>query len=451
MARASRAARNWPHWRADIDALYRGAAPPQLSGLAQAVRTFDLQRDDFIAVIDGMEMDVIADIRAPDRTTLDLYCDRVACAVGRLSVRVFGMEHDAGIALAHHLGRALQLTNILRDLDEDASLGRLYLPREALHAVGIQVTEPIAVLANPAVAGACASIVALAKTEFAAAKAIMKKSPRRVVRAPRIMGEAYWLILAVVDCSRLRAAARARFDCHAQNSCSSCCVISCDRMSGTVHIIGAGLAGLSAAVRLTARGKTVAVHEATAFAGGRCRSYHDASVGMTIDNGNHLLLSGNRAALDYLHSIGADNRLIGPEQAEFSFVDLLSGERWTLRFNDGPVPFWIFDRASPRAGDEPARLSAAGAAALAARRQDGRRSHHLQGNALRAIGRAADPCGVEHRCASWSRAARERDRPRNACRWRPGLPSADRARGIGYDPDRAGAGFVAAARDCGAV
>ncbi len=183
------------HWRADIDALYRGAAPPQLSGLAQAVRTFDLQRDDFIAVIDGMEMDVIADIRAPDRTTLDLYCDRVACAVGRLSVRVFGMEHDAGIALAYHLGRALQLTNILRDLDEDASLGRLYLPREALHAVGIQVTEPIAVLANPAVAGACASIVALAKTEFAAAKAIMKKSPRRVVRAPRIMGEAYWLIL----------------------------------------------------------------------------------------------------------------------------------------------------------------------------------------------------------------------------------------------------------------
>jgi len=87
----------------------------------------------------------------------------------------------------------------------------------------------------------------------------------------------------------------------------------------------------------------VILHEATAFAGGRCRSYYDASVGMTIDNGNHLLLSGNRAALDYLRSIGAEHRLVGPPNAEFSFVDLASGERWTLRFNDGRLPFWIFD------------------------------------------------------------------------------------------------------------
>jgi hydroxysqualene dehydroxylase len=114
-------------------------------------------------------------------------------------------------------------------------------------------------------------------------------------------------------------------------------------MAGTVHIIGAGLAGLSAALKLSARGKSVVVHEATAFAGGRCRSYHDAAVGMTIDNGNHLLLSGNHAALDYLRGIGAENRLVGPQHAEFSFVDLASSERWTLRFNDGRLPFWIFD------------------------------------------------------------------------------------------------------------
>jgi squalene synthase HpnD len=161
-------------WRCDIDAVYRGTPPPELTGLAQAVRTFGLQREDFIAIIDGMEMDVTADIRAPDRPTLDLYCDRVACAVGRLSVRVFGMGRDAGIALAHHLGRALQLTNILRDLDEDASLGRLYLPRDLLHA---------------------AAIVDLAEGEFRAAQSIMAKNPRRVVRAPRIMGEAYHIIL----------------------------------------------------------------------------------------------------------------------------------------------------------------------------------------------------------------------------------------------------------------
>ncbi len=114
-------------------------------------------------------------------------------------------------------------------------------------------------------------------------------------------------------------------------------------MARTVHIIGAGLAGLSAAVKLAARGDRVVVHEATAFAGGRCRSYHDAAVGMTIDNGNHLLLSGNRAALEFLHVIGSAHRLIGPPAAEFPFVDLETRARWTLRFNDGRLPLWIFD------------------------------------------------------------------------------------------------------------
>ena len=114
-------------------------------------------------------------------------------------------------------------------------------------------------------------------------------------------------------------------------------------MARTVHIIGAGLAGLSAAAALAARGDHVVVHEATAFAGGRCRSYHDAAVGMTIDNGNHLLLSGNRAALEFLRLIGSAHRLIGPPAAEFPFVDLESRAHWTLRFNDGRLPFWIFD------------------------------------------------------------------------------------------------------------
>jgi squalene-associated FAD-dependent desaturase len=114
-------------------------------------------------------------------------------------------------------------------------------------------------------------------------------------------------------------------------------------MPRTVHIIGAGLAGLSAAVRLAAPDHSVVVHEATAFAGGRCRSYHDASVGITIDNGNHLLLSGNHAALGFLRTIGSERRLIGPETAEFPFLDLKSRARWTLRFDDGRLPLWIFD------------------------------------------------------------------------------------------------------------
>jgi phytoene synthase len=182
-------------WRADVDAVYAGAPPQHLRGLAQAVRQFDLGREDFVAVIDGMEMDVVADIRAPDRATLDLYCDRVACAVGRLSVRVFGMERDAGLALADHLGRALQLTNILRDLDEDAAIGRLYLPQEALQGAGIAMTEPRDVLKDQRLAGACAVLIELAQGHFRDAKAIMAQCPRRIVRAPRIMGAAYRVIL----------------------------------------------------------------------------------------------------------------------------------------------------------------------------------------------------------------------------------------------------------------
>jgi squalene synthase HpnD len=178
-------------WRADIAALYAGTPPPHLSGLASAVRGFNLQREDFLAVIDGMEMDVVADIRAPDFATFDLYCDRVASAVGRLSVRVFGMEKEPGLALAHHLGRALQMTNILRDLDEDATIGRLYLPREALGEAGIASDDPATVLANPGIDKACAPVAARAERHFAEADAIMANSPRRAVRAPRIMATAY--------------------------------------------------------------------------------------------------------------------------------------------------------------------------------------------------------------------------------------------------------------------
>src|SRR5689334_7544402 len=178
-------------WREDIDALYQGNPPPRLRDYVASVKTFGLKREDFLAIIDGMEMDVPQEIRAPDLATLDLYCDRVASAVGRLSVRIFGMPEEDGILLAHHLGRALQLTNILRDIDEDAGIGRLYLPREALLEAGITATEPGDVIVHPGLGRACAPIIARIREHFARADAIMKAAPRRAVRAPRIMGEAY--------------------------------------------------------------------------------------------------------------------------------------------------------------------------------------------------------------------------------------------------------------------
>jgi len=182
-------------WRADIKSLYSGQTTGLTRDLAQPVHDFGLDQADFMSVIDGMEMDVLADIRAPAWTDLDMYCDRVASAVGRLSVRIFGLDLKPGRQLAHHLGRALQLTNILRDLDEDADVGRLYLPREALARAGIATTEPAAALASPALGVACAQLIKAARGHFDKADEIMSECPRRAVRAPRIMGQVYRMIL----------------------------------------------------------------------------------------------------------------------------------------------------------------------------------------------------------------------------------------------------------------
>jgi squalene synthase HpnD len=182
-------------WRSKIEAIYAGNPSNGLAPLAAAVRKFALRKADFLAIIDGMEMDAEQDIRAPDWQTLDLYCDRVASAVGRLSVRVFGMSELDGTELARHLGRALQLTNILRDLDEDAEIGRLYLPQEALEEAGIASNDPQIVLASPALPEVCMAVVARAREHFRNSDAIMARSQRRVVRAPRIMGQVYRHIL----------------------------------------------------------------------------------------------------------------------------------------------------------------------------------------------------------------------------------------------------------------
>ncbi len=182
-------------WRADLDALYAGGDPGQAAFLQEVVREFALEKADFIAVIDGMAMDVAGDIVAPDAATLDLYCDRVASAVGRLSVKVFGMEEGPGIALSHHLGRALQLTNILRDFDEDAAIGRLYVSSDALEAAGISVSDPQTVVADPRIDIAARVLAAEARAHYAAADRVMKTASQGQLRTPRLMREAYGRIL----------------------------------------------------------------------------------------------------------------------------------------------------------------------------------------------------------------------------------------------------------------
>jgi presqualene diphosphate synthase len=183
-------------WRQDLDLLFGEGAVTELTrGLATPVKRFALRLEDFLAVISGMQMDVAEDIRAPDWELLDLYCDRVASAVGRLSVRIFGIDETNGPELAHHLGRALQLTNILRDLDEDAAMGRLYLPKQALAAVGIPSRDVAEVLNNPRLGQACSFVAERARRHFAAANAVAQRCPRASVRSPRLMASVYKAIL----------------------------------------------------------------------------------------------------------------------------------------------------------------------------------------------------------------------------------------------------------------
>lgn len=183
-------------WRADLDRLYAGKEA-ELSGfLAPHVRGFGLELADFLAVVDGMEMDMGAGIVAPSFEILDLYCDRVASAVGRLSVKVFGMEREPGIALAFHLGRALQFTNILRDLDEDAEMGRLYLPSEALETAGIAARVPADVVAAPGIDTACRWLAVHAEAHYANADSVMAARPKGRLAAPRLMSAVYGEILS---------------------------------------------------------------------------------------------------------------------------------------------------------------------------------------------------------------------------------------------------------------
>ncbi|MGI9462999.1 MAG: presqualene diphosphate synthase HpnD [Aestuariivirgaceae bacterium] len=179
-------------WRHNIDALFAGAATDVIGrALCGPVQTYGLKREDFVAIIDGMQMDADGPIVAPNGQQLDLYCDRVASAVGRLCVCIFGEPGDAGRLVAQHLGRALQLTNILRDVDEDAAIGRLYLPRELLTKYSIDYADPATVTTQPGYAEAWREMAGHASKAFANAEAALEHCDRRKMRPARIMLEVY--------------------------------------------------------------------------------------------------------------------------------------------------------------------------------------------------------------------------------------------------------------------
>ena len=195
-------------WRAAVAALYAGQARDAVTRvLAAMVARYGLRQEDFLAVIDGMQMDAETVIAAPSLAVLDTYCDRAAAAVGRLSVRAFGDGAAQADAVAFSLGRALQLTNILRDLAEDAARGRLYLPREWLDEAGVP-HDPGGALAAPPFTGGGGRVAAEARRRFRLADAAMRCCDPRAMRPARIMGATYSAVLA-------RLEARGWIDLHA--------------------------------------------------------------------------------------------------------------------------------------------------------------------------------------------------------------------------------------------
>jgi len=187
-------------WRKEVERVF-GGEPMFLTAraLVRPVHQFGFEKEDFLAIIDGMEMDAVEDICAPSLAKLDTYCDRVASAVGRLSIRAFGAQEERARRVAHHLGRALQLTNILRDLDEDADRGRLYLPAELLDAQGIETRIPREVLAHPALPYVCKELARMAKDHYRMAGRHMAKCRRGPMRPARMMMMAYRAVLGVLE------------------------------------------------------------------------------------------------------------------------------------------------------------------------------------------------------------------------------------------------------------
>ena len=186
-------------WRRDIEALYAGEVPrpdtPVLRALSRAIERYALEKKDFLEVIAGMEMDTDGSMLVPDCRRLQLYCDRVAGAVGLLSIRVFGDSGATARDFALALGTALQLTNILRDVKDDAAMGRIYLPRERFEAAGVRPDTPDSVLANPKLPEICAPVADTARRKYADAEALLARCDARALKPAVVMMVNYRRIL----------------------------------------------------------------------------------------------------------------------------------------------------------------------------------------------------------------------------------------------------------------
>lgn len=186
-------------WRMKIDNLYSQNPTDSITkALAQPIVNFRLNKQDFIAVIDGMATDSVDELRIPNQAALDKYCDQVACAVGRISNDIFGIKSETGKKLAKSLGEALQLTNILRDIHEDSSRNRVYIPRETLIRYGNDKTLISEILEHPGLAQACNDLAKLNMEKFQQAKIIVKECNPKLIRPALIMMKIYYHIFVLL-------------------------------------------------------------------------------------------------------------------------------------------------------------------------------------------------------------------------------------------------------------
>ena len=186
-------------WRLDIDKLYTDdspeTAPPVLRALAKAISLYNLDKEDFLEIVAGMEMDTDTSMVVPNCKRLQLYCDRVAGAVGLLSIKIFGVSDASARTFALRLGTALQLTNILRDLKDDARMGRLYLPREQFDLHGVPIRTPDEMIAHPKLSEICASVAERARQKFTEADALLEHTDARALKPAIVMMMHYRRIL----------------------------------------------------------------------------------------------------------------------------------------------------------------------------------------------------------------------------------------------------------------
>ncbi len=187
-------------WRQEVNSIFDGKPTTNIGRALDHVRqTFPIDRADLLAVIDGVETDAVGPVVRPSMTDLELYCDRVAGAVGKLSVAIFGVTGSPGLILAHNLGRALQFTNILRDVTEDCDEGRLYLPDEILSSAGIVGQTPDTVVADPNLDQACRRMAGLAHGYFDRSREALRLCERRSVRPAAVMMVSYRRLLHLME------------------------------------------------------------------------------------------------------------------------------------------------------------------------------------------------------------------------------------------------------------